>query len=81
MDYQVLDEDVQKTAVEARIRDLERQHLEVSLRVEAPSVGEGQNEYDKNNLARLDESLNVLYAKRDAFNGQAKPAAPAAPAA
>lgn len=57
--------DDEKAAVEARLRDLRAQRFQVSLRVEAPALGEpeGGSEADKAALAQLDKSIAALESK------------------
>jgi hypothetical protein len=66
-DYIAIDEKTQLVSVENRIRELERQRLDIELRVAAPGVGEYSNSTDHENLARLDESLKILHDRRDSL--------------
>jgi hypothetical protein len=52
----------QEQAIRNRIRDLESQYLQISLRVTAPSVGEVQNSQDADNLKQILASIESLRA-------------------
>lgn len=60
MDYQTLDKVTQANAIKDRIRDLERQHLQISLRVNAPDLSAPVNEMDRGNMELLESSLDTL---------------------
>lgn len=68
-DYTVIDKQTQLSAVNARIRDLERQRLDIEMRVIAPALGETGNQVDNDNLARLDTSLTVLRERAQELSG------------
>ena len=67
-EYQELTAGERLAQVKTRIRELENQHLQVKLRVEAPDVNAPANEADKQALAHLEESLGRLHQLSDSLS-------------
>lgn len=61
MDYTELDPAARLVYVQNRVRDLESQHQQLSLRVDAPAPGEIISQQDRENLAALETSLTKLH--------------------
>ena len=66
MEYTQLDSVTVANAIRARMRDLEFQYLQLSLRVQAPDLNQPINEMDSRNTQMLENSLSVLKARLDA---------------
>lgn len=66
--YTELDPTTQMNAIKARIRDLEQQYLNISLRVNAPGVGDPVTAQDQSNLATLTGSLETLHSMESAIS-------------
>lgn len=65
-EYTELPVDVQRAAISTRIRELEEQHLSISVRAEAVGLGE-TGDADTDALERLEQSIETLKARRDAL--------------
>lgn len=61
-EFTELEPEVQEQAVRGRIRDLESQYLQISLRVTAPTLGETENGQDADNLKAILASIDKLRA-------------------
>lgn len=60
MEYTQLTKESQKGAIRARIKDLETQHMQLNLRVNAPDINMPINEQDAQNLQQLETSIATL---------------------
>jgi hypothetical protein len=61
VDYTQIEPQQRLTAVQARIRDLEGQYMNLELRVQAPDVNTAPGNMDTQNLGRLEASLTTLH--------------------
>lgn len=75
--YTNLDSNTQLAIINARIRDLETQQLQLALRVQAPAPGDQVSPIDQDNLTQLETSLATLRDMADKLTNP--PAAPPAP--
>lgn len=60
MKYIVLDQTTQATLTRNRLRDLENQHKQLSLRIKAPAPGDPVTDADNSNLQALEDSIKGL---------------------
>lgn len=60
MEYTELDRATQINMIKNRLRDLEQQHLTVSMRVSAPDINTPPTEADGQILTRLEDGIGKL---------------------
>lgn len=70
MEYTQIDNATRLAAVQARIRDLETQYMQLELRVQAPDINTPPGNMDAQNLERLGASLTTLHTMEAELSGQ-----------
>lgn len=76
MEYTQLDKTIRLNSLRNRIRDLENQHFQISLRIQAPDLTQPVNDMDQRNLDQLSSSLATLHQMETDLTSKDTPAPP-----